>query len=152
VSYPGFPSLPPRWPGLCEKAVFIGGVTVTVAQAVRAAAVLDASRTSAIAPVLGKLGHPLAACDYFAAAAPYLPAQRLRAKTGRAGAAGRHVTKNAFIEAIAAAVAGAREADVAAVLRRFASDERYAAAMAASARARPPRTGRAVSGRPRKAA
>lgn len=133
MCYPGFPQLPPAWPGLAARYVTIGGVTCTVEAARQAAAIMAASRTSAIAPVLGKAGNPLAACDYFGASAPYLFQMKRLAKTGRAGAAGRHVTKLAFTEAIKAAIDGARRADVASVLHAFASDERYAAAIASDA-------------------
>src|SRR6266704_216784 len=82
-----------RWPALAGRQVEVGGVRVTCAQAAAAAEILIASRTSAIAPVLRAAGHPLAGCDYFAAAGPYLARARAQPKTGRAGAAGRHVTK-----------------------------------------------------------
>jgi hypothetical protein len=121
------------WPGLDRRLVRIGGVSVTCADAVTAAEILQASRTSAIAPVLRAAGSLLAPCDYFAAAAPYLAAARSEPKTGRAGAAGRHVTKNAFLAAVTAAVLDAREAELSAVLSEFATDERYVTAMAREA-------------------
>lgn len=121
------------WPSLAVREVTVGGVRVTFADALRAAEILRDSRTSAIAPVLRSAGSPLAFCDYFAAAAPHLAAARLAPKTGRAGAAGRHVTKNAFLEAIAMACALAREQDVADALAAFGSDERYAVAIARAA-------------------
>jgi hypothetical protein len=124
----GFP-----WPSLAERILTVGGAAVTYAEALRAAQVLRASRTSAIAPVLRAAGSPLAGCDYFAAAAPFLDAARQAPKTGRAGAAGRHVTKNAFLAALGLAMAVAREQDLAAALEAFASDERYAVAIARDA-------------------
>jgi hypothetical protein len=121
------------WPSLAAREVPVGGVPVSFAEALRAAAVLRDSRTSAIMPVLRAAGSPLASCDYFAAAAPYLEAAKSAPKTGRAGAAGRHVTKNAFLEAIAMACALAREQEVADALAAFGSDERYAVAIARAA-------------------
>jgi hypothetical protein len=121
------------WPSLAVRKVTVGGTTVTFADALHAAEILRDSRTSAIQPVLRAAGSPLAACDYFAAAAPYLEAARAAPKTGRAGAAGRHVTKNAFLEAIARACALAREQDLADAVAAFASDERYAVAIARAA-------------------
>lgn len=121
------------WPSLAAREVTVGGTRVTFAEALRAAEILRDSRTSAIAPVLRSAGSPLASCDYFAAAAPHLAAARLAPKTGRAGAAGRHVTKNAFIESVLLALAAAREREVAAALAAFGSDERYAVAIARAA-------------------
>lgn len=144
MSYAGFPDALPLWPGLCEAFVVVGGVAVTVADAVAAAAVLSASRTSAVFPVLSRAGSPLASCDYRAAAAPFLPRHRSRDLTGRSGAAGRHLVKDALIDAIGSAVEEARQRDVSAALRTLASDERYAAAIAASA-ARPARRSRAAA-------
>lgn len=137
MSYPGFPDKPLLWPGLAETFIVVGGVAVTCEAARQAAVTLLRSRTSAIAPVLAAARSPLAACNYFAAAAPYVrEIRRTVARTGRAGAAGRHVTKIAFIESIADAVEAARKADVSFVLRTFAVDERYAAAMAGEVSAR----------------
>jgi hypothetical protein len=113
--------------------VTVGGQPVPYAEALRAAQVLSASRTSAIEPVLRAAGCALSRCDYFAAAAPYMEEARRAPKTGRAGAAGRHVTKNAFIEAVTLALALARDAEVAAGLAAFAADERYATAIARDA-------------------
>lgn len=121
------------WPSLAVREVTVGGVTVSFAEALRAAEILRGSRTSAIAPVLRAAGSPLAGCDYFAAAAPYLEAARSVPKTGRAGAAGRHVTKNAFLEAVGLALAAAREQDLTAAIEAFGSDERYAVAIARAA-------------------
>jgi hypothetical protein len=121
------------WPSLATREVTVGGARVTFAEALRAAEILRDSRTSAIAPVLRSAGSPLASCDYFGAAAPYLAAARLAPKTGRSGAAGRHVTKNAFLQAVAMACALAREQDVADALAAFGSDERYAVAIARAA-------------------
>lgn len=121
------------WPSLAARRVTVGGVPVSFAEALQAAEILRDSRTSAIQPVLRAAGNPLAACDYFAAAAPYLVAARAAPKTGRAGAAGRHVTKNAFLEAIAMACSLAREQEVADALAAFSSDERYAVAIARAA-------------------
>jgi hypothetical protein len=114
--------------------VILGGVAVTVTQAVAAASALSASRTSAVFPVLSRIGSPLAACDYRAAAAPFLPRHRSRDLTGRSGAAGRHLVKDAFVDAIASAVEEARQRDVFSFIRTLGSDERYAAAIASAAR------------------
>jgi hypothetical protein len=123
----------PVWPALMSRLVAVGGVTVSYADADAAADVLAASRTSAIMPVLRAVGSPLAACDYFGVAAPYVEWARYAPKTGRAGAAGRHVTKVAFLLAVERILDQAREDEVAAALAAFGRDERYAAAMAREA-------------------
>jgi hypothetical protein len=122
-----------RWPALAARQVEVGGVRVTCAQAAAAAEILIASRTSAIAPVLRAAGHPLACCDYFAAARPHLARARAQPKTGRAGAAGRHVTKWAFLAAVSAALSAARERELDSWRSALATDERYAAAIARDA-------------------
>jgi hypothetical protein len=121
------------WPALAERVLVIGGVSCTFTEVVNAALILSASRTSAIEPVLRAAGSPLACCDYFGVAAPYLAVARLAPKTGRAGAAGRHVTKNAFLEAVALTLTLAREQELAAALGAFGTDERYAVAIARDA-------------------
>jgi hypothetical protein len=121
------------WPSLAERPVTVGGAVVSYAEALRAAEILAVSRTSAIMPVLRAAGNPLFRCDYFAAASPYITAARAAPKTGRAGAAGRHVTKNAFIESVAVTLVLAREQELAAALDAFAADERYAVAIARDA-------------------
>lgn len=122
-----------RWPALSARVIEVGGVLVTCAQAAAAAEILARSRTSAIQPVLRAAGHPLAACDYFAAAAPWITRARARPKTGRAGAAGRHVTKWAFLAAITARIGRASEDELADWRAALATDERYAAAIARDA-------------------
>jgi hypothetical protein len=111
----------------------VGGVRVPYSAALQAAEILLVSRTSAIAPVLRSVRNPLGWCDYFAAAAPFTAAARLAPKTGRAGAAGRHVTKNAFIEAVMLVLAIAREEELTEATEAFRSDERYAVAIAQEA-------------------
>jgi len=128
-----FSNLGLPWPALAARIVVIGGVTVTFGEAVTAARILMASRTSAIQPVLRTAGNPLAGCDYFGVAAPYLEAARLAPKTGRAGAAGRHVTKNAFLEALTLTLTIVRETELTGALEAFGTDERYAVAMARDA-------------------
>jgi hypothetical protein len=126
-------NLGPPWPALSARVIVIGGVPATFAEAARAAEILKVSRTSAIAPVLRAAGSALAGCDYFGVAAPYMERARREPKTGRAGAAGRHVTKIAFIEAVSRALADAREEELAAGLAAFAADERYAVEVAREA-------------------
>jgi hypothetical protein len=121
------------WPALAERRVTVGGVEVSYAEAERAAGILAATASSVIQPSLRTAGSPLAGCDYFAAAAPYIEQCRYWPRTGRIGAAGRHVTKTAFIIAVEAALEAAREREIAAALDAFARDERYAAAMAREA-------------------
>lgn len=130
-----FSNLDAVWPALAAREIALGGVIVTVSDALRAARALTASRTSAVAPVLRSVGGPVARCDYFAASAPYVARQKAEPKTGRAGAAGRHLVKNALITAIADLVAAERRADLAAAMAAFGSDERYAVAMARDATA-----------------
>lgn len=122
-----------KWPALAGRVVEVGGVPVSYTEASRVARLLSMSRTSAIAPVLAHARSPLARCDYFAAARPYLAAARQAPKTGRSGAAGRHVTKNAFITALRAGLRRAEEAELRRALGAFREDERYAAAMAREA-------------------
>lgn len=113
--------------------VVVGGTEVSVAQALAAVEVLEASRTSAIAPVLRAAGSPLASCDYKAAARPWAKWAATAPKTGRSGAAGRHVTKDAFRAAIAHEVAQAADRYVSVAVRAMTSDERYLAQAAADA-------------------
>jgi len=126
-------SVAAAWPGLGARPVTVGGSRVPFLAAARAGAILAASRTSAIAPVLRAARSPLAGCDYFGAAAPFLAAARAAPKTGRAGAAGRHVTKTAFLAAISAELNAAAAAELGTALAAFAEDERYAAAIARDA-------------------
>lgn len=126
-------NLAARWPALAARQVEVGGVTVTCAEAARAVEILASSRTSAIAPVLRAAGSPLALCDYFAEAAPWIARARAQPKTGRIGAAGRHVTKWAFTASVTAKLARARAAELAAWQGALATDERYAAAIARDA-------------------
>lgn len=128
-----FSNLSAPWPSLSVHLVTVGGVTVTYGDALQAAGILALSRTSAIEPVLRAARNPLARCNYFGAAAPYLAAARLAPKTGRIGAAGRHVTKDAFLHAVAFALAVAREEELGTALGAFGTDERYAVAMARDA-------------------
>ena len=121
------------WPALGARPVTLGGTAVPFSEAVRTAAVLAVSRTSAIAPVLRSMRSGLDGCDYFSAAGPYLAAARSAPLTGRSGAAGRHVTKNAFLAAIAAQLEAAYSAELGAAVSALAGDERYAAAIAREA-------------------
>jgi hypothetical protein len=130
---PAFSNITGPWPALAVRAVRVGGVSVAYAEAAEAVEILQVSRTSAIAPVLRAAGSALAGCDYFAAAGPFMAEARRAPKTGRAGAAGRHVTKCAFITAISLALSLAREAELAEAFAAFAADERYAVAMAREA-------------------
>jgi hypothetical protein len=121
------------WPALGARPVTLGGTAVPFSEAVRTASVLAVSRTSAIAPVLRSMRSGLDGCDYFSAAGPYLAAARSAPLTGRSGAAGRHVTKNAFLAAIAAQLEAAYSAELGAAVSALAGDERYAAAIAREA-------------------
>lgn len=124
----------PAIAGLAAFPVTVGGVTCTAAQAADAARVLSESKSSAIRALLRGAGSPLAECDYWAAAGPYLSAAKAQiAPTGQRGCAGRHVAKTAFCEAVCAAVEGARPRFQAAAVSAFARDSRYAAQMAADA-------------------
>lgn len=130
---PDLPVTAPPWPHLERELVAVGGVTVTCGQARAALLTLAGSRTSAIAPVLRAAGSPLASCDYFAVARPYLALARAMPKTGRAGAAGRHVTKVAFALAVDAALGRVLAVRVDAAMACIRADERYAAQIAADA-------------------
>lgn len=130
---PDLPSFSNPWPSLARRVITVGGVPVTYDEALSAAAVLAASRTSAVAPVLRSAGNPLADCDYRAAAAPYTERELRAPRTGRRGAAGRHVVKLALITGIITALAAARERELSAALEAFGDDERYAVAVAGDA-------------------
>lgn len=124
----------PPWPGLAAALVTLGGVTVTLAEAAEAARVLRDSRSSAIAALLRAAGSPLASCDYWAAARPYLPAARLALEaTHKRGCAGRHVAKTAFCEAVCAAVARAVASFLDDAVAALSADHRIAAEIAADA-------------------
>lgn len=56
----------PAWPGLAGHPVTVGGVTVTAADAARAAGILATSGSTAIAAPLRAAGNPLGECDYWA--------------------------------------------------------------------------------------
>lgn len=134
---------PAQWPFLKGRPVTIGGLTVTCAQAETALAVLSRSGGVMVAQVLRAAGSPLADCDYRAAADSFCaPAARVpSSRTSRRGAAGRPVTKAAFMSAIAAALDAALAgepalhyaADIKAARRAFGADAGYAAAMARAA-------------------
>lgn len=128
-----FSNLSAPWPSLAASRVTVGGSEVSYADALAAVEILLLSSTSAIAPVLRAAGNPLAGCDYFGAARPYMAAARMAAKTGRIGAAGRHITKNAFAEAVQRELSAARAAELSAALSAFRNDERYAVAIACEA-------------------
>jgi hypothetical protein len=133
-----------RWPHLPGRPVSVGGVTVTCAQAAAALGALRASGGIMVRQVLAAAASPLAACDYHAAALPFIPAVRAEeqapACSGR-GAAGRPVTKTAFMRAVSAALAAAGRAeparhfagDLEQAMAAFSSDSGYAAAMARAA-------------------
>jgi hypothetical protein len=121
------------WPGLGAREVKLGGMVVPFAEAARTAAVLAASRTSAIAPVLRSNRSGLDGCDFFAAADPHMAAARALPLTGRSGAAGRHVTKIAFLAAIEEELGAAAREELGTALAALAGDERYAAAIAREA-------------------
>jgi hypothetical protein len=131
----------------------IGGVAVTAQQAEHALAVLRSSPGMMVRQPLQRAGNPLAACDYHAVAAPYRKQSAGRPPSGR-GAAGRHLTKPAFVIAVESALAAERQAgrrraeteaavsalqppvppgDIEAALAAFTSDHSYAALMAAAA-------------------
>jgi hypothetical protein len=127
-----------RWPRLPSRTVVIGGTPVTCSQAAGALSALSAAGGIMVAQALRAAGNPLAACDYHAAAAPF---REEMPGTGRRGAAGRPVTKTAFMRAVSAALerAAAREPalhfapDLAAAREAFSGDSGYAAAMASAA-------------------
>ena len=133
--------------------LLIGGVPVTREQAESALDVLRSSSGMMVRQPLQRAGNPLAYCDYHAAAAPYrLHASEVPA-AGR-GAAGRHLTKPAFVIAVESVLAEERDqeqrqaeleravsrlrcavlpAQVERAMSAFVSDYSYTAAMAAAA-------------------
>jgi hypothetical protein len=90
--------------------MFIGGICVSQEQAVHALDVLRESPGMMVRQPLQRAGNPLAACDYHAAAAPYRSRPQDVPAAGR-GAAGRHLTKPAFVLAVETALALDRQAD-----------------------------------------
>jgi hypothetical protein len=86
----------------------IGGVTVTPEQAHSALEILRSSSGMMIRQPLQRAGHPLAACDYHAASAPFRARPEDLPAAGR-GAAGRHLTKPAFVIAVEVALLAHRE-------------------------------------------
>lgn len=105
-----------------------------------ALACLRASPGLMVRQPLARSGSPLALCDYHAVAAPFKVRYITSPLSGR-GAAGRHITKAAFMAALAAVLdqAAAEEplhafgAALDAAFQAFGSDSSYAAAMARTA-------------------
>lgn len=134
---------PIRWPGLAGRLVEIGGVAVTYAQAAAARDTLRLAGGIMVRQVLRAAGNPLQHCDYHAAAAASGRAAFASSlpPSGRRGAAGRPVTKAAFLAALEEALrqAETREparhfaAELAGARAAFGSDAGYAAEMAAAA-------------------
>jgi hypothetical protein len=87
--------------------VIVGGVAVTIQQAEEALEVLRASSGMMVRQPLQRAGSPLAACDYHAASAPFRQRPADVAARGR-GAAGRHLTKPAFVLAVESLLAEER--------------------------------------------
>lgn len=123
------------------REVSIGGIVVSYGRARAALDCLVSSPGLMVRQPLAAIRNPLAACDYHAAAAPWKDFfVAVSASAGR-GAAGRHITKQAFCTALefalaAARLAGPREAfahEIAAAYEAFGSDFSYAAAMASAA-------------------
>jgi hypothetical protein len=121
----------------------VGGVPVTAEEIDQARLILASCASVAVRQPLARHGHPLAACDYHAAAAPYR--QEIAGSGWGRGAAGRPVTKIAFLAALdnaALAVRAQLEARrrawcdqmVASALAAFAADCGYVAAMCDDAR------------------
>lgn len=121
--------------------VTIGGVQTTAGEADRALQVLSSSAGMMVRQPLRRAESPLAECDYHGAAAPW-KAQAAAADPhhGR-GAAGRHITKTAFMVALDAALRAAKrlarlspfKALVDEALRAFSSDVSFAEAICALA-------------------
>jgi hypothetical protein len=125
-----------KWPHLDRRTVTIGGITVTCAEALRACDVLLSNGACAIKAVLAAAGSPLAECDYHAVYRPgWAAAKAALDRTGRPGAAGRHLAKHAFAAAVRAQVTQAACDSVRDALDAFSRDERYAALIAQDANA-----------------
>lgn len=125
---------------VAELAVQVGGLEATIGILARAVEILKAAPGMMVRQPLLKAGSPLAACDYHAVAAPYKDLFTDAAVTGR-GAAGRPITKQAFILALEEKLAQlVKLAPVQAVLplvtqawSMFAVDATYAAEIASEA-------------------
>lgn len=120
--------------------VAIGGLTVGYLTAVRALHCLAAHPGLMIRQPLLAIGNPVAQCDYHAEAAAFRSRYLSEPVSGR-GAAGRHLTKSAFLDALEAAIDDARcraatlwlNADVAAAQEALARDFSLSAVIAAQA-------------------
>jgi hypothetical protein len=110
-----------------------GSMQCGAAEIARAITVLRQSPGIMIRGPLARAGSPLASADYHAMAAPYRQSQEARLPAAGRGAAGRPVAKQAFLAALAAALAEACGTGLARAA--LAADPAYAAAIAAAARA-----------------
>lgn len=127
-------------PGLAQMPVLVGGLQVTYQDARDARELLAGSAGLMVRQPLARAGNPLADCDYHAAGLPYRGPFAAGAAAGR-GAAGRHITKSAFLAALDAVCEQSCEdyrtarfgPQIEAAMSAFGSDHGYAAAIAAAA-------------------
>jgi hypothetical protein len=127
------------YPALPGRVIEAGGARCTYAEAGAAVAVLERSAGLMVRQPLAAAGSVLAACDYHAAAAPWKDPSAL--PRGGRGAAGRHVTKTAFIAALRHAMEAAASAEparhfgpeISAARSAFGADPAFGAAMASAA-------------------
>lgn len=130
---------PPKTaPTLVGYAIYVtvGGVQVTTTQTGLALDILKSSKGMMVRQPLQRAGNPLALCDYHAAAAPYRDRVALPMQ-GR-GAAGRHLTKSAFILALEDVIASAAAGEpfsalLADTATAFALDASYSVSIARAA-------------------
>lgn len=124
----------------------VGGVSTSAGEAARALQVLQSSAGMMVRQPLRKAQSPLAECDYHEAAAPWKAQVATQDPRHGRGAAGRHITKAAFMQALRALVAAARKAFrlagfrslVAEAIRAFGTDVSFAESICELARAARP--------------
>jgi hypothetical protein len=129
--------------GWHSAPVTIGGIVTTALEVARALQVLTASAGMMVAQPLRKANSPLAACDYHAAARPWKAASAASDPHHGRGAAGRHITKVAFMACLSAALKAAQRLSrlsgfrdlVAEAIRAFGTDVSFAESICDLARA-----------------
>jgi hypothetical protein len=85
---------------LAAVPMVVGGIACTGGITAQSLGVLRGAPGLMIRQPLMKAGSPLARCDYHSVAAPYRPFFTALEATGRRGAAGRHIAKLAFCQAL----------------------------------------------------
>jgi hypothetical protein len=124
---------------LAAVPMVVGGISCTGEITAYSLTVLREAPGLMIRQPLLKAGSPLARCDYHSVAAPYRAAYVTLEATGRRGAAGRHIAKLAFCQALIVMLRAVQEDPWAAweamadrAWRAFGSDVGYASQLASA--------------------